>query len=64
MEQYLEYLQYNLKYITELETQVAVKPEIPEQKRPDILRMFGHRGAATESEIQWALKEIEYIATL
>ncbi|AKG33315.1 PadR family transcriptional regulator [Paenibacillus durus] len=64
MGQYLEYLQYNLKYITELAAQVAAKPEIPEQKKPDILRMFGHRRAVMESEIQWALKETEYIATL
>ncbi|MDQ0058728.1 PadR family transcriptional regulator [Paenibacillus harenae] len=61
MEQYLEYLQFNLKYILELESQVASKPEIPETKRAEVLRMFGHRRSATESEVQWTSNEIKHI---
>jgi hypothetical protein len=61
LEQYVEYQQFNLKYITELKSQVASKPEIPEQKRAEVLRIFGHRGSSAETEIQWALNEIEHI---
>ena len=61
MEQYMEYLQFNLKYIRELESQVNAKQEIPDAKKPEVLRIFGHRRIVTEAEIQWAINEIEHI---
>ncbi|MDQ0193598.1 DNA-binding PadR family transcriptional regulator [Paenibacillus wynnii] len=61
LKQYLEYLQYNLSYITDMESQVAVKQEIPERKRTQVLRMFSHRKAISKAEIVWVTEEIERV---
>ncbi|AEI40902.1 PadR family transcriptional regulator [Paenibacillus mucilaginosus] len=59
LEQYLGYLQADLKYIAELEPQVRAKPGIPEPKRAQVLRMFSHRRCVTEAEIGWVTEEID-----
>ncbi|MDQ0896564.1 MULTISPECIES: PadR family transcriptional regulator [unclassified Paenibacillus] len=63
LEQYLEYLQYNLKYIMDYESQVTLKQEIPDLKRTQILRMFSHRKSVAETEIQWVMNEIDQVVT-
>lgn len=60
LEQYREYLRYNLEYVKS-ESEVISQKKIPENKRIQLLRMFDYRKHVGLTAIQWVTEEIERI---
>ncbi|WP_433938679.1 PadR family transcriptional regulator [Paenibacillus lautus] len=58
LQQYLIYLETNLKHVTDFESEIAFyKPE-PEKQRLQLLRVLDHRKQMGETNIEWIKKEI------
>ncbi|GAA0363921.1 PadR family transcriptional regulator [Bacillus horti] len=60
LEQYLEYLTYNLKYVTSLSQMMSTK-EMEESQRFHVLRMLDHRKHVLEADIGWVRSEIKQV---
>jgi hypothetical protein len=58
LQQYLIYLETNLKHVTDFEAEIAFyKPE-PEKQRLQLLRVLDHRKQMGMTNIEWIKKEI------
>jgi DNA-binding PadR family transcriptional regulator len=61
LEQYLQYLQYDLKYVTDCESKLISAQPSPEKQRLQLLRMIDHRKHVTTADIEWIQEEIKRI---
>ncbi|GAA0843302.1 PadR family transcriptional regulator [Paenibacillus glucanolyticus] len=61
LEQYLIYLETNLKHVTEFEAEITFyKPE-PEKQRLQLMRVLDHRRQMGLTNIEWIRQEIEAV---
>jgi DNA-binding PadR family transcriptional regulator len=61
LEQYLKYLQYIQKHVTNFESQIISLKPSPEKQRIQLLRVFDHRKHVGAADMDWVTKEIERI---
>jgi len=63
LNQYLKYLETNLKHVSDFESELMFyKPE-PEQQRMQLLRVLDHRKRIGSADIEWVSAEIERLAS-
>lgn len=58
LEQYLNYLQHNLKYVDSVACMISSK-KMGERKRVQVLRMLDHRKHVGLADAEWVTKELE-----
>ncbi|MCP1310727.1 PadR family transcriptional regulator [Paenibacillus tyrfis] len=58
LEQYLNYLQHNLKYVDSVARMISSK-KMDERKRAQVLRMLDHRKHVGLADAEWVSKELE-----
>ncbi|GLI09762.1 hypothetical protein YDYSG_57950 [Paenibacillus tyrfis] len=58
LEQYLNYLQHNLKYVDSVARMISSK-KMDERKRVQVLRMLDHRKHVGLADAEWITKELE-----
>ncbi|WP_028775703.1 PadR family transcriptional regulator [Shimazuella kribbensis] len=64
LEQYYNYLKYNLDYIQDqIQLFMDKKHQIPEQKRMQVMRMLEHRKFICISDVEWVTNETAKIQT-
>ncbi len=63
LEQYLEFLEDNLEFVTSQLIIVSQK-QITETKRIQLMRMLDHRKSVGLADIEWVTKEIERVEAL
>jgi DNA-binding PadR family transcriptional regulator len=61
LEQYLKYLQYTQKHVTNFELQIISQKPSPEKQRIQLLRVFDHRKQVGAADMDWVMKEIKRI---
>ncbi|WP_088832400.1 PadR family transcriptional regulator [Paenibacillus tyrfis] len=60
LEQYLGYLQHNLKYVDSIVRMISNK-KMDERKREQVLRMLDHRKHVGLADAEWVAKELERV---
>lgn len=58
LEQYLNYLQHNLKYVDSVARMISSK-KMDERKRVQVLRILDHRKHVGLADAEWVTKELE-----
>lgn len=63
LEQYLKYLQYKMKHITDIEFFINMQKPEPEKQRVQLLRVLDRQKQIVAVDIEWVMNEIERVKT-